>query len=119
MSFQAADIAPVDLSEVAAAFSGGEVENAAKPLRRIDTHLSHVFLTDTLVYKLRRHKPTQEPIGLNGKNRRVRAAGPASLATAGLARPGHSLASLGRVEVGPLQPLTIPALSLERRGGRR
>src|SRR5690606_27727402 len=54
MPFQSTDVARADLSEVAIAFSDGKVKGAAKPIQRVDTHLSHVFLTEKLVYKLKR-----------------------------------------------------------------
>jgi aminoglycoside phosphotransferase family enzyme/predicted kinase len=41
-------------ADVVAAFSGGEVEGVPAPVERIDTHLSHLFLSGARVFKLKR-----------------------------------------------------------------
>ena len=43
-----------DQARLVAAFSAGEVDGAAGPVERLETHLSHVFLTNARAFKLKK-----------------------------------------------------------------
>jgi len=54
MNVELAAEAVTDPSGLLKAFSEGRVEGASRPIQRIDTHLSHVFISEGRAYKLKR-----------------------------------------------------------------